>query len=66
MGSARNSDLSHGECAEILEKELHRRFPWIDPGKLYLPLRAKSRSQEDYCYRLMGAGKKLEGVMKRQ
>lgn len=66
MGSARNSDLSHGECAEILEKELNRRFPWINPGELYLPLRAGSPSEKDYCYRLIGAGKKLEGVMKRQ
>lgn len=60
LGLVSNHTATYQECAEMLEEELKLRFPWIKPDEFYPLLKKKSFDQEDYCYRLIKAGKQLE------
>ncbi len=48
--------LTYSECAEILEKMLLDKYPWIDPDNLYGTVRHLSSDKGDYCRRLVGLG----------
>ncbi len=60
LGLVSNSTVTYEECAEILEEKLQHSFPWIKPDEFYPLIKKKSFDQEDYCYRLIKAGKQLE------
>ena len=64
VGLAHEHTLTYQECAGILEEELIRRFPWIDPDKLYSQIKNQAANDLDYCERLVNAGKKLEEAVK--
>lgn len=59
---AHERTVTYLECAEILEQELQRRFPWIKPEEFYPLLWKKSSNYENYCYQLIKAGKQLEEI----
>lgn len=62
VGFARERTFTYQECAEILERELMNRFPWINPHTFYPLIRQNAGSDEDYCHNLVEAGRKLTEV----
>lgn len=63
LGLVSDHTVTYQDCAEILEEELMRRFPWIKPDEFYPVMKQKAFDAEDYCYRLIQAGKKLEEII---
>ena len=64
VGLASSNTFTYLECTEILEEELMKRFSWIDPAVFYPQIRKKAVNDQDYCERLVKAGKQLEEVVK--
>lgn len=63
LGLVRDGTVTYQDCAEMLEEELVHRFPWIKPDEFYPIMKQKAFDAEDYCYRLIQAGKKLEEII---
>lgn len=64
VGLAHERAITYSECAEIMEEKLNQRFPWIKPDEFYPLIKKKSSDHEDYCYRLITTGKKLEEMVR--
>jgi len=63
VGLAHEHTITYSECAEFIEEKLNQRFPWIKPDEFYPVIKKKSVDGEDYCYRLIKAGKQLEEML---
>ena len=64
LGFVSDGAVTYKDCAEMLEEELLHRFPWINPDEFYPLFKKKSSDYEDYCYRLITAGKQLEEMVR--
>ncbi len=64
LGFVSDRIVTYKECSRLLEKELLYRFPWIKPDEFYPMIKKKSSGHEDYCYRLITAGKQLEEMVR--
>lgn len=64
LGFVNGGIVTYQECAKILEEELMRKFPWINPDEFYPLIKTKSSDYEDYCYRLIKTGKQLEEMVR--
>ncbi len=63
LGFVSEGTVTYQDCAEMLEEELMHRFPSIKPDEFYPIIKKKSFDAEDYCYRLIKAGKQLEEML---